>query len=286
MRWLHDQGLRDLWSLIKRKQTGLLLFTGLAGYASGWAPGVPAGEWWGLTGGLLLAICGSTVLNMLYDRDIDAQMERTRNRPLAAGRLSPRTGLAIGASLSAAGILWALALDTLFGLIVLAGWGLDLLVYTVWLKRRTPWSVVWGGLSGSMPVLAGRVLAVGGIDLVGLLLALAVLLWIPTHIMTFSIKNAADYSRAGVPVFPNVYGMAVTQQLIGGSTVAAASVMVLVTWLLALPWGVLGVAGGLGAVLVGLAANAMVRPSVQGNHRLFKYASLYMVGAMGLLGLH
>lgn len=279
--------LGDTLSLIKCKQTGLLLFTGLAGYASGWTLTAPShGRGVGLLGGLLLAICGSTVLNMVYDRDIDRLMQRTRSRPLAAGRMAPAVGLAIGATLSTAGVLWALALDPRCGMVVLAGWFLDAVVYTVWLKRRTPWSIVWGGVSGGMPVMAGRVLAVGRVDLVAVLLALAVLLWIPTHIMTFSIKNAADYARAQVPVFPNTYGVAITQKLIGCSTLLAALAMVLVTWLLTLPWGALGVAVGLGAALVGLAANAVIRPSVQGNQWLFKFASLYMIGAMGLLALH
>jgi len=248
------QHLRDLWSLIKPRQTALLLFTGIAGYASVADPAARGGGWLPLVGGLFLAISGSTVLNMVYDRDIDRQMARTQNRPLAAGRLSPGPAAVLGVALSLGGLAWAFATALPFGLVVLAGWALDALVYTVWLKRRTPWSVVWGGLSGGMPALAGRALALGRVDLVGVLLALAVLFWIPTHIMTFSIKYAEDYARAGVPVFPNVYGPVVTQKVIGGSTLLAALTMLAVTWLLSLPFGLLGAAACLGAVLVGLAA--------------------------------
>ncbi|MBP2019116.1 protoheme IX farnesyltransferase [Symbiobacterium terraclitae] len=275
------QLMRDLWSLIKSKQTALLLFTGVAGYASVAQPA--RGNWAPLTGALLASICGATVLNMVYDRDIDRKMSRTANRPLAAGRLSPAAVLALGAILSGTGLAWAFATAPLFGLVVLAGWFLDAVVYTVWLKRRTPWSVLWGGISGGMPALAGRTLALGRVDLVGLLLALAVLLWIPTHIMTFSIKYAADYAEAGVPVFPNTHGTGFTQRVISGSTLLAALTMLAATWLLALPWGVIGVAACLGAVLVGLAANALIRPSVAVNFQLFKFASVYMVAAMGLI---
>lgn len=278
--------LFDYVTLLKSKQTGLLLFTGLAGYASAWDPAAPPAQRLGLVAGLLLAISGVTALNMVYDRDIDAVMTRTQTRPLAVGRLTPGEGLVFGLVLSLAGLTWAFRTAPLFGAVVTAGWALDLFVYTIWLKRRTPWSVVWGGVAGGMPVLAGRVLAVGQIDLVGLLLALAVLLWIPTHIMTFSIKYASDYARAAVPVFPNIYGLNRTQAVIGGSTVLAALVMLVVSWLLAIPWGALGVAGALGAALVGLAANALIRPSRVMNERLFKFASLYMVGAMGLLIMH
>jgi hypothetical protein len=91
---------------------------------------------------------------------------------------------------------------------------LDVLVYTIWLKRRTPYSILFGGISGGMPILAGRVLATGQLDAIGVLLAAAILLWIPTHIMTFHIKYQQDYASAGVPTFPSVHGISVTRTLI------------------------------------------------------------------------
>lgn len=275
--------LSDLWSLVKCKQTLLLLFTGLVGYASGLKGAVGPALYGSLLGSLFLAISGTTVLNMLYDRDIDAVMARTRERPLASGRVRPGLALGLGAAISAIGLGWAFLLHPLYGGAVLAGWLLDLLVYTVWLKRRTPWSVIWGGLSGGMPVLAGRVLATGQVELIGLLLALAVLFWIPTHIMTFAIKHADDYARAGVPVFPNIYGLRATQAAISLSTGLAALTMAGLTGLMVHHWGALAVALALALALVGLGANALVRPSAPVNSRLFKFASVYMVLAMGLL---
>ena len=109
---------------------------------------------------------------------------------------------------------WAVLLSPLYGLVVFAGLFFDVVVYTIWLKRRTPYSIIIGGLSGGMPVLAGRALAVGQIDAVGMLLALAVLFWIPTHIMTFSIRHKEDYASAGVPTFPSAYGVAATRTII------------------------------------------------------------------------
>jgi len=98
-------------------------------------------------------------------------------------------------------------------------------IYTLWLKRRTAWSIVWGGISGAMPILAGRVLATGHIDLVGILLALAILFWIPTHTLTFSIKFREDYSNAGIPTFPSTYGETFTRATIAISSVLAALAM-------------------------------------------------------------
>jgi heme O synthase-like polyprenyltransferase len=79
----------------------------------------------------------------------------------------------------------------------LPGLFFDVVVYTIWLKRRTPWSIIWGGVSGGMPALAGRALGTGQIEWVGVALALAVLFWIPTHIMTFSLRYREDYAAGG-----------------------------------------------------------------------------------------
>ena len=116
-------------------------------------------------------------------------------------------------------------MSPVYGDVVFAGLFFDVVVYTTWLKRRTPYSIIIGGLSGGMPALAGRALGVGGIDGVGILLALAVLFWIPTHIMTFSIRHADDYRRAGVPTFPARYGVGITHVLIALSSIAAALTM-------------------------------------------------------------
>jgi len=190
--------LRLYWLLIKSLQTGLLLSTGLAGYLSAHTP-AHLGELVGLAASLFLAISGSTILNMWYDHDIDALMKRTHNRPLASGQITRREAFWLGLVLAAAGVGLALALDALYGLVVFAGLFFDVVVYTIWLKRRTCWSIVWGGIAGGMPILAGRVLAIGQVDLVGLLLAMAVLFWIPTHILTFSMRYHADYQAARVP---------------------------------------------------------------------------------------
>jgi protoheme IX farnesyltransferase len=276
---------RDCWSLIKGPQTGLLLFTGVAGYAS---IGHPVFTWYacfGLAGSLFLAISGSTVLNMVYDRDIDARMCRTAPRPLPVGRLQARKTWLLGLGLTLLGVGWSVALSPPYGLVVLAGVLLDVVIYTIWLKRRTSWSIIWGGIAGGMPVLAGRTLGVGSVDLLGVLLALAVLLWIPSHILTFSTKYASDYRRVGIPVFPNTHGPRLTRIILAASTAAAAATMVLIAHLLGLQWGYLWTTAVLATLLVGMALASLVRPSPDLNHGLFKFASIYMVGSMGLIAV-
>lgn len=274
---------RSYWSLVKSLQTGLLLLTGFAGYISARCPIITWGTLLGLIGSLFLAISGSTVLNMVYDRDIDVLMTRTCNRPLPSGKVSVKESTLLGAGMSLLGIGWALILDPFYGMVVFVGWFFDVVVYTVWLKRRTPWSIVLGGIAGGMPILAGRVLGLGSIDWVGVFLALSVLLWIPTHIMTFSLKYKDDFARAGIPTFPSVYGDRTTRLLIAGSSVASALSMAIAMVGVGTSWGYVRLLVVLSIGLLLLAINSLLRPSLKTNYSLFKYASVFMLGSMMLV---
>ncbi len=275
--------IRLYWLLTKPLQSGLLLATGLAGYMSARCPVFNLDTLLGLAGSLFLAIAGSTILNMWWDRDIDACMRRTQSRPTSAGLLDPREVLRVGLIVSALGIGWAVGIDARYGLLVFAGLFFDVVVYSIWLKRRTCWSIVWGGVSGAMPILAGRALGVGAVDWIGITLALGVLFWIPTHTLTFSMKFAADYQAAGVPTFPSTYGLGVTRAAIALSSVLAALAMILAGYGIGMAWGFLRLLGVLSAGLLLLAFAITFRPSEHINFSLFKYASLYMLAAMILV---
>src|SRR5215208_2887979 len=136
--------IRLYWPLIKSLQTGLLLSTAIAGYLSS-RPPFSILHLLGLIVSLFLAISGSTIMNMWYDRDIDARMKRTHMRPAASGQLDKQEVFIVGMTISLLGIGLALALSPLYGLVVFGGWFFDVIVYTVWLKRRTCWSILWGG---------------------------------------------------------------------------------------------------------------------------------------------
>lgn len=276
--------LRAYWQMTKSLQTGLLMLTGLAGYLSA-HPGMygPVYEIFMLVGTLYLSIAGSTVLNMWYDRDIDARMYRTCWRPLPSGRVSPREALGVGLTMVVLGVLWSMSVSPLYGWVILAGAFFDVVVYTIWLKRRTPWSILWGGISGAMPVLAGRVLGVGKVDVIGVLLALAVLFWIPTHIVTFAMRYDEDYRAAGVPTLPQVYGFRLAYLTIAISSVLASLAMVSAAWLIGVRIGALQALLVLSVGLLLLALSSAVRPSERLNFALFKYASLYMLGGMLLI---
>ncbi len=277
--------LRMYWSLTKSLQTGLLLVTGLAGYFSARCPW-HSNELVALLGvTMFLAIAGSTVLNMVWDRDIDAKMVRTCWRPLPAGRINVTEATALGITMSVLGIGGAWLVQPLYGVLIFAGWFFDVVVYTMWLKRRTPWSILWGGIAGAMPILAGRALGTGTIDAIGILLALAILFWIPTHILTFGIKYAEQYRAAGVPILPNTYGEWITRMLLGLSTALAVVAMLLAAWHIRIPWNYFHIALWLGGALLGAALLSVVRQSPRLNFVLYKFASLYMLGAMILIML-
>jgi len=270
--------------LIKSLQTGLLLATGIAGYLSAHtAVNIPVLI--GMSISLFLAISGSTIMNMWYDHDIDAKMKRTHKRPAASGKLSRSEVFWVGMVISIAGVGWALAIAPLYGLVVFAGWFFDVVVYTLWLKRVTCWAIVWGGISGAMPILSGRVLAVHEIDLIGILLALAILFWIPTHTLTFSIKFREDYSNAGVPTFPSTYGDSFTRATIAVSSVLAAFAIGWASVLIGLSAGYLRLIAVLTAGLLLLAFATFRVQSERVNFSLFRYASVYMLSSMIILAL-
>jgi heme o synthase len=273
------------WSMTKSLQTGLLLSTGLAGYMSARCPVMHWYDFLELSVSLFLAIAGSTIINMWYDRDIDARMVRTCSRPLAAGLVGPTEALRLGLILSTLGVGLAVWMLPLYGLVVFAGLFFDVILYTVLLKRRSSWSILWGGISGAMPILAGRVFGMGRIDLTGIILALAILFWIPTHILTFAMRNAQDYRDAGIPTLASTYSFNFAQIVIVISTLLATQAMAIAGIMIGIQWGFVRVLVVLSSGLLILAISSILRPSDRLNFGLFKYASLYMLSAMILLAL-
>ena len=237
---------RDWLALTKPKVVALLLFTATAAMCMA-ARGLP--DWLPLAGVLVGgAMCsgGAGVFNMVLDRDIDSRMKRTARRPLVTGVISLRQALAFGAALSVCAlvVLW-LTTNPLTTLIGLAGLAFYVLVYTLWLKRRTWQNIVIGGAAGAAPPLLGWA-AVSG-ELTGLAWALFALifLWTPVHFWALAFLVRDQYAAVGVPMAPAVLG---TQR-----TLRQMRVYALLTVLSSLVPLMLGEAGWLyGAALVAL----------------------------------
>lgn len=269
--------------LIKGRQTALLVVTGLAGYLSAYPFPIHIWRLFSLVGTLFLTISGSTIINMWFDRDIDARMLRTCHRPLATGQVKANQSLFLGLALLVLGLGWSLSLSVVYASVALVGIFFEIVVYTFWLKRRTAWSVIVGGLAGGMPILGGRVLAIGELDRFGLLLALIVLLWIPTHNLSFAILRLDDYRRAGVPTFPSVYGSGATYRLIAFSSALLAIIMTVFLIGMQLAPVILYVFIGFQLGLVGLALMAWFRSSAELSASLFRYATIYLFCCMFVL---
>ncbi|HTW11278.1 MAG TPA: heme o synthase [Solirubrobacteraceae bacterium] len=205
--------LGDYLELTKPKVQSLLLLTTVTTmYVAGDpSPGLVA-----LTclGGYLSA-GGAGAVNHWYDRDIDAQMERTASRPIPSGRVSPRAALIYGISLATASfILMTLTLNLLAASLALGGFAGYVGVYTVWLKRRTWHNIVIGGAAGAIPPMVGWAAARGSLSWTAVYLFAIVFYWTPPHFWALSLLMKDEYAKVKVPMLPVVRGEAVTRQQI------------------------------------------------------------------------
>ncbi|GGF16322.1 protoheme IX farnesyltransferase [Aliidongia dinghuensis] len=203
---LSEAGVGDYWALLKPRVMSLVVFTGFAGL---WvAPGHlhPV-----LAAVAILCIAvgagASGAINMWYDRDIDAVMNRTLGRPLPAGRMQPNEALAFGVVLAAGSvILMGLAVNIPAGLLLAGTIGFYVFIYTMWLKRRTPQNIVIGGAAGAFPPMVGWTAVTGDIGWPSVVLFALIFFWTPPHFWALALFRSGDYQKAGVPMLPVVAG--------------------------------------------------------------------------------
>ena len=187
--------------------------------------------------------------------------------------------------MSVVGLAIAFYLSILFGIIIFAGLFIDLVIYTIWLKRRSAWAILWGGISGGMPILAGRVLGIGEVDMIGLLLAAAILLWIPTHILTFNMRHFDDYNKASIPTFASKYGFKNARIIIALSSVGSAIAFCIGCYALGLSWGYFRFLAATAILIIGLSLFGIIKPSDKIDFSIFKFASIFMLLAMIVVAL-
>jgi heme o synthase len=218
-------------------------------------------------------------LNMWRDADIDAVMTRTAMRPIPRGRISRLEALVFGLVLAAAAVaVLGLALNFLAASLLAFTIFFYVVVYTMWLKRRTPQNIVIGGAAGALPPVIGWAAATGNVGLDPLILFLIIFLWTPPHFWALSLNRVAEYERAGAPMLPVVAGRAAT-------TLQILIYSVLLFPITLLPWA-LGFAGSIygAAALVGGAVFVVLAFQLHGAdeadrraaHRLFTFSVLYL----------
>jgi protoheme IX farnesyltransferase len=268
----------DYWELMKPRIMLLIVITTIGSLmlaADGW-PGTALVAWTVL--GMALVSGGSSAVNHWYDRDIDALMERTSDRPVASGRVSPGVALGLGLFLGAAGVaLLAIQVHWLSALWALAGFLCYVLVYTVWLKRRTPQNIVIGGAAGAVPPLAAWAAVDGSVSATAVALFAIVFLWTPPHFWALALLLDEDYARAGVPMLPTVRGARVTAQQILLYTVLLVIASLVPVALGTLSWIYAIAAAVLGARFIWLAVRLLRAPDDRATaRRTFLYSLLYL----------
>ena len=279
---------RDLLALTKPRVMSLVVFTGLCGLLA--APALPPLAL-GFTAILCIALGAGAAgaLNQGYESDLDAKMRRTATRPLPAGRMDRQTALHFGVGLSAFSvILMDLAANHLAAVLLAVSILFYVLVYTIWLKRRTPQNIVIGGAAGAFPPLIGWVAATGRIELLPILLFAIIFLWTPPHFWALSLFVRSDYAAAGVPMLPVTDGLAATRRHIAIYSLPLA-VAAVAPWPLGLTGRIYGVAAiGLNVVFLAMAllvlCNRSTEPSAMGpEKRLFGYSVLYLFALFAAL---
>ncbi|HSR55285.1 MAG TPA: heme o synthase [Alphaproteobacteria bacterium] len=266
----------DFVALLKPRVMSLVVFTGLAGLVL--APGSlhPV-----LAAVALLCIAvgagASGAINMWYDRDIDAGMARTRNRPIPAGRMDPGAALGFGATLAVGSVtLMALAVNWMAAALLALTIGFYVFVYTMWLKRRTPQNIVIGGAAGAFPPMIGWAAVTGDVTLMPVVLFAIIFLWTPPHFWALSLYKAGEYAAVNVPMLPVVAGREATRRQIVVYSLILAPLAVL-PWVLGYSGIIYGAASVvLGAVFVCGAVRVWRDKSDKSAKGLFAYSILYL----------
>ena len=219
----------------------------------------------------------SGAINMWYDRDIDAIMSRTKNRPIPSGRVAEDAALTFGVILSGGSIMvMGLAINWFAAGLLTFTIGFYVFVYTMWLKRRTPQNIVIGGAAGAFPPMIGWTAVTGTISLESIALFVIIFIWTPPHFWALSLYRSDDYKAAGVPMMPLVYGRSETKKQILIYSIALGPLGLIPFFL-----GTLGFFYGVTALVLGIifigAALRVVRDDSEKNcKQLFGFSILYL----------
>jgi len=282
-----EAGVGDYLALLKPRVMSLVVFTALVGLviAPGHTHPVIA-----FTALLCIAIGAGAAgaLNMWYDADIDAMMTRTAARPIPRGRITPGEAAGFGLTLAVFAVaVLGLLVSWLAAVMLAFTIFFYVVIYTIWLKRRTPQNIVIGGAAGAFPPMIGWAAVTGGISLEPVLLFLIIFLWTPPHFWALSLTRADDYARARVPMLPVVAGPGETRRQILLYSLVLAPVAA-APWFLGYAGAVYGVTAIVaGALMVAFAWGVNVEQdgerATRAAKRLFSYSILYLFALFAVL---
>ena len=276
--------VRDYVALLKPRVMTLVVFTGFAGLA------VAPGEMHPVLATiavLCIAVASGAAgaINMWYDRDIDAVMSRTRERPIPTGKVEPAEALSFGVILAAAAVmLMFLATNAMAAGLLAAAVLFYVFVYTMWLKRRTPQNIVIGGAAGAFPPAIGWAAVTGDVGIEAIVLFLLIFFWTPPHFWALALYREGDYAAAGVPMLPVVRGARETKRQMLLYTLLLLPLSLAPCMLGFADWYVYGiVAGALSLLFLISAILVCFDASDRSAKRMFGFSIFYLFALFAVL---
>ncbi|MDB3954290.1 heme o synthase [Alphaproteobacteria bacterium] len=273
----------DYIQLLKPRVMSLVVFSGLAGLLV--APGT-LHPILAVVAVLCIAVGAgaSGAINMWYDRDIDAVMERTQKRPIPMGRMIPGDALGFGIVLAIGSVtVMGLAVNIVAASLLALAILFYVFVYTVWLKRRTPQNIVIGGASGAFPPMIGWAAVTGSVGVESLVLFAMIFFWTPPHFWALALYRSGDYEKAGVPMLPVVAGQRETKRQMLLYTLLLLPLALAPTFMGIAGWLYGGVAAVMGVLFCMTALAVWYDESDRAPKRMFGFSIFYLFVLFALM---
>jgi len=276
-------GPGDYFALLKPRVASLVVFSGLAGLLV--APG-SIHPLIAAVAVLCIAVGAgaSGAINMWYDRDIDAVMERTRQRPIPMGRVAPGDALGFGVVLAIGAVaVMGLTVNVAAAALLAVAILFYVFVYTMWLKRRTPQNIVIGGASGAFPPMIGWAAVTGTVSVESLLLFALIFFWTPPHFWALALYRSGDYAKAGIPMLPVVAGKAETKKQMILYTVLLIPLGMAPVWFGFVGWVYGAAAMVLGLIFLAAAVAVWFDHTDRAAKRMFGYSIFYLFALFAVM---
>jgi protoheme IX farnesyltransferase len=232
--------------------------------------------WVLLLGGIAAGSAAADTITGYNDRDIDAIMDRTKDRPIPSGRISPKNALIFGLILTAIALIFSWLINLWAFLLMMFGLFDNIIIYSKWLKRRSQSNIILGGFSGGVPALIGYVTVTTQNIEIGLVMAGLVFLWIPTHIWSLALHVRKDYQKAKVPMLPVVIEEKRAVRIIAITTLIMVLFSILPFFFNQFGHIYLVTATIFGAIMLGLSLWLLLKPTEKASWTVFKFSSPYL----------
>jgi protoheme IX farnesyltransferase len=271
--------VKNYYELTKPKIWYLLVFTAFgSALTASLLFDIPlsSSTWVLLLGGIAAGSAAADTITGYNDRDIDAIMDRTKDRPIPSGRISPKNALIFGLILTAIALIFSCIINLWAFLLMMFGLFDNIIIYSKWLKRRSQSNIILGGFSGGVPALIGYVTVTTQNIEIGLVMAGLVFLWIPTHIWSLALHVRKDYQKAKVPMLPVVIEEKRAVRIIAITTLIMVLFSILPFFFNQFGHIYLVTATIFGAIMLGLSLWLLLKPTEKASWTVFKFSSPYL----------